>query len=57
MDQKDMGVGIMKTLWGREKDGRWGITDIKGIDLKPQAGDDPKFFRYESQMELLVNAD
>lgn len=55
MEQKDMGVGIMKTLWGREKDGRWGITDIKGIDLKPQAGADPKFFRYESQMELLTN--
>lgn len=55
MDQKDKSVGIMKTLWGREKDGRWGITDMKGITLKPQQGSDPAFFKYESQMELLTN--
>ena len=55
MEQRDTGIGILKMLWGREKDGRWGITSMKGLNLKPQAGANPKFFRYESQMELLTN--
>jgi hypothetical protein len=55
VEQQDMGIGILKMLWGRQKDGRWGITSMKGLDLKPQAGADPKFFRYESQMALLTN--
>lgn len=55
MNEQDTGIGILKMLWGREKDGRGGITSMKGLDLKPQAGADPKFFKYESQMELLTN--
>src|SRR5688572_17436443 len=51
----DTGIGILKTLWAREKDGRWSISGLKGLNLKPQAGADSKFFRYESQMELLTD--
>lgn len=28
----------------------------KGLDLNPQAGADSKFFKYESQMELLTDS-
>lgn len=56
MDKNNTGVSILKSLWGREEDGRWGISDIKGLNLKPQVGSDPTFFKFESQMELMTNS-
>jgi hypothetical protein len=47
-------IGILKSLWGRSADGRWKITALKGLMLKPLPGSDPTFFRIESQMELMT---
>jgi hypothetical protein len=49
----DWNVNILKSLWTRRPDGRWGIHDMKGIALKPRAGEPKDFFRFESDMELL----
>jgi hypothetical protein len=47
-------IGILKSLWSRRPDGQWAITDLKGLILKPVAGSDPGFFRFERQMELMT---
>jgi hypothetical protein len=48
-------IGILKSLWSRGKDGRWGISDLKGITLKPKEGFDSDFFAFESNMELMTS--
>lgn len=48
-------VGILKSLWRKNQDGRWGIHDLKGLKLKPRAGFGSDFFPYESQMELMTS--
>src|SRR5262245_6479272 len=52
MKNSDTKIAILKTLWGRLEDGRWGIRAAKSLALKPQNGFDPDFFRFESEMEL-----
>lgn len=52
----DTEISILKSLWTRESDFRWGISDIKGLTLKPQAGFDARFFKFESQMELMTTS-
>lgn len=53
MNEPDKNISILKTLWGRLDDGRWGISDLKGLVLKPQNGFDTDFFKFESEMELI----
>ena len=48
-------VGILKSLWRKNQDGRWCVHDVKGLMLKPRAGFDSDFFLYESQMELMTS--
>ncbi len=50
-----MEVGILKSLWRKDRDGRWSIHDAKGLTLKPRAGFDSDFFQYESQVELMTS--
>jgi hypothetical protein len=50
----DIEVSVLKTLWGRDNNGRWEISDLKGIALKPQAGFALDFFKFESQIDLLT---
>ena len=47
-------VSILKTLWGRDPDGGWGMRGAKGLTLKPRAGFDASFFKFESRLELLT---
>lgn len=47
-------ISILKSLWSRQSDGRWGITDVKGLDLKPQAGCNTEYFTIESDVELMT---
>ena len=56
MNDPDKDVAIFKILWGRQEDGRWGIQGMKSLTLKPKAGCDADFFRFESTMELLSQA-
>jgi len=48
-------VGLLKTLWARQSDGKWGIHDLRGLTLKPKDKDDNDFFAFEDQIELLTN--
>src|SRR5262245_34499187 len=50
-----MNVGILKSLWRKDRDGRWCIHAAKGLTLKPRAGFDPDFFRFENQIELMTS--
>jgi Trypsin-like peptidase domain len=52
MNNSDTKIAILKTLWGRVEDGRWGIRSAKSLALKPQNGFDSDFFKFESEMEL-----
>jgi hypothetical protein len=47
-------IGVLKPLWTRLPDGRWGIHGLKGIQLKPKAGHDADFFAFDSKMEMLT---
>ena len=48
-------VGILKFLWAKQQNRDWLIHDMKGLTLKPQAGCDPDFFTFESEMELVTD--
>jgi hypothetical protein len=48
-------VAILKSLWRRDRDGRWYIHAAKGLTLKPRNGFDSDFFTYDSQMELMTS--
>jgi S1-C subfamily serine protease len=48
-------VAILKSVWRKDRDGSWGIHDIKGLALKPRAGFDSDFFPFQSQLELLTS--
>lgn len=54
MNRTNPDVAILKTLWTRLDDGRWGVHDLKGLTLKPQVGFDADYFKYENEMELLT---
>lgn len=55
MNKSDSEIGILKTLWSRNADGRWGIQGLKGLTLKPQKGFDADFFKFESQIDLMTS--
>lgn len=47
-------IGILKTIWKKNDTGIWCIHDIKGLDLKPQQGFDPDYFKIEDEVQLLT---
>lgn len=47
-------IGVLKPLWTRLPDGRWGICGGKGISLKPKAGHDADYFAFDCKMEMLT---
>jgi hypothetical protein len=47
-------IAVLKPLWTRLPDGRWGIHDGKSIQLKPKAGHDADFFTFDNRMEVLT---
>lgn len=55
MNTPDPQVALLKSLWTRTSDGRWGINAMKGITLKPQPGFNPNFFRFTSEFGLLAS--
>ncbi|KZC22062.1 hypothetical protein RHOFW104T7_02520 [Rhodanobacter thiooxydans] len=52
MDQST-GVKVLKSLWERTPEGKWGITDLHGIDLHPNSGCEPDFFTIANRMEMM----
>jgi len=56
MTKSNEDVSIMKTLWGKQGDGRWAINNMRGLTLKPQNGCSSDFFKFESDLELLTQS-
>jgi hypothetical protein len=48
-------IEILKSLWSRQPTGRWGVTDLKGLSLKPKPGFEGDYFTFESSMELMTS--
>ena len=54
MEQSD--VAILKTIWSRLPDGRWGIYAIKGLPLDPSNEQDYSYFSPKPTMQLMTNS-
>jgi hypothetical protein len=50
----DSNISILKALWTRQADGRWGVYGAKSLKLAPRAGHEPDYFALESDIELLT---
>lgn len=50
-----LSVSILKSLWSRGADGRWAISDLKGLTLNPMDGFTSGYFSFENKMELMTN--
>ena len=48
-------VAILKSLWSRRPDGHWGVTDLKGLELKPKPGFDNDYFVIEGDVVLMTS--
>lgn len=55
MDSQNSEAAILKTIWGRQKDGNWGIHGIKSLTLRPRPNSEVDFFTYENEMELMTS--
>jgi len=58
MQPSDSELQIMKTLWAREKDGRWGISGLKALTLRSdrsKKNSESDFFKVDEQMALLTD--
>lgn len=42
MIKAENGIEILKTVWGKQADGRWGIDGLKGLKLNPQEGSEDR---------------
>jgi hypothetical protein len=47
-------IGILKPIWTRRQDGRWGVHGLKGITLKRKHEHDADFFAFDSDLEMLT---
>lgn len=47
-------IAILKSLWSRGPDGRWGVADIKSLKLQPAQASDTQFFVVEGDVELMT---
>ncbi|MBW8298559.1 MAG: serine protease [Hydrogenophaga sp.] len=45
---------IMKSVWAKDENGRWGITDLKGLTLKSEAPDNERYFLLRGDVELMT---
>lgn len=48
------GIGVLKSMWRQNPDGKWVIHDIKSIDLKPREGFSNDYFRVKDELVLLT---
>ncbi len=55
MNADDQKIQIMKTLWAKDNDGRWGIHDLNGLTLEPKEGGNDDFFAIKGELDLLTN--
>lgn len=48
-------ISIMKTLWSRQTNGQWGISDMKGLELSAGSADDGQYFVLRGDIQLMTN--
>jgi hypothetical protein len=49
-------IEILKSIWTRRADGRWGVHDMKGIHLNPKPGYERDFFSFSNDLEMLTSS-
>lgn len=49
-------ISVFKSLWNRREDGRWAISDLKGLDLTPGSDTDKRFFVLRGDVQLMTNS-
>jgi Trypsin-like peptidase domain len=47
-------IAILKSLWKKNQAGVWTVHDFKGIDLNPEEGFEPDYFKIKDEMILLT---
>lgn len=47
-------ISILKTIWNKTKDGKWGIHDLKSIPLNPRDGFSKDYFRIQDDLVLMT---
>jgi hypothetical protein len=47
-------LGVLKTIWRRDAEGKWCVHDLQPIDLKPRMGDDANYFRIENDLNMMT---
>ena len=47
-------IGILKSIWKKNKAGIWAIYSIKGIDLKPQEDFKKDYFKIKNEVNLMT---
>ena len=48
-------VAILKSIWAKQRDGRWGVEGLKGLTLKPKDGQEPDYFVFKGEVELMTS--
>ena len=56
MKEDDSKIEILKTIWTRQNDGRWGIHGLKGLTLAPKKSSDADFFTFKNDVTLLTTS-
>ena len=49
-------VEILKHLWRKDRNGVWGVHDIKAMKFEPPPGSDADYFRLDGEMQLMTNS-
>jgi hypothetical protein len=47
-------ISILKSIWRKDVKGIWCVHDLQGIELKPQDGHKPDFFKIQDDVSLLT---
>lgn len=47
-------LGVLKSIWKKDKAGQWVIHDLQGIDLRPKKDFGQDYFKIQSEMSLLT---
>jgi hypothetical protein len=50
---RDADIAILKSIWSKHPDGRWGIDGLKSLTLKPRADCGADYFAFDSEMEMM----
>ena len=55
-ESKTEDVSILKSIWKKDKTGKWGVHDMQNISMKPREGFGRDYFKLKSEVSLLTQA-